>query len=279
VTADDTLPERIEDGARHSRWVGLSVRVGLVAYAVVHLLVAWVAIRLTFDHGSGAATGQGALAQLAGETTGRGVLAAMAASFVALTLWQLTAAAVGFRELSGWSRHLMRLGAVCRALTYAYFAWASSRLALAGSGGSGRSPESLTSRVLAAPAGPLILGAVGVAVAATGLVLAVFGWRRKFLPQLDQQARSRDRRVPIQLVGQVGYVVKGLALLVVGGLLVWAAGTQDPRKSGGLDQELYLLLGHRAGEVAVVVVGLGIGCFGLFLLARSRHLSHETLLS
>jgi hypothetical protein len=66
---------------------------------------------------------------------------------------------------------------------------------------------------------------------------------------------------------------------VIGVLLCWAAASHDPRKSGGLDQALRELVGNGLGRPAVVLVGVGIGCFGLYLFARSRHLNERTLTS
>ena len=277
--AEQNVAEQVEGNARRSSVLEWSVRVGLLTYGVVHLLIGWIAIRLILSSTQGSATSEGALAQLARDPLGRWTLAAMCWSFMTLVVWQGIAMAVGYRDCDGWSRHLMRAGAGGRAGVYAYFAWVCGKLALQGASESGRSPSSMTSRVLSAPAGPVILGVTGCVVAAIGLVLVVFGWRKSFVDQLDEKARNADRRIPIVMLGQVGYVVKGLAFVVIGGLMVWAAVAHDPAKSGGLDHSLYLLLGQTAGKVAVVVVGAGIASFGLYLIARSRHLHLDTLTS
>ncbi len=271
--------EEVDRGARHSDTLEWSVRAGLVAYGVVHLLVAYVALRLVYGHGGGSATGEGALAQLAGGPVGKATLGAMAVAFAALALWQLIAALVGYRDSEGWSRHLMRFGAASRVVVYGYFAVASARLVLEGHSGSGGSPDSMTARLMSAPAGTFLVAGAGLTTAGVGIGLVVFGLRKGFLGQLDEKARTAERRVPIVVIGQVGYVVKGLALVVVGALLCWAAVTHDPHKSGGLDQSLHELLGDRLGGPAIIVVGLGIGCFGLYLFARSRHLDQQGLTS
>jgi hypothetical protein len=241
--------------------------------------VALVAFRLVFGGQPHHATSQGALAQLAGDTLGKAVLGTMAVGFAALAVWQVVAGVVGYRDQDGWRRHAMRFAALCRVLTYGYFFIACARLAFEGQSGAGQSPDSTTARVMSAPAGPFLVAAAGLTAAGVGIGLVVFGLRRQFLDQLDEKARTADRRIPIVLLGQVGYVVKGVAFVIIGSLLCWAAWTHDPRKSGGLDAALHEVLGGRLGGPAVVVAGFGIGCFGLFLLARSRHLNEDTLTS
>lgn len=103
--------EQVDRGARNSPVLEASVRVGFVAYGAVHLLVAWIAVRLVLGSGSGQATGRGALAQLAGDSVGTATLPGMAVCFVALGVWQSIAAVVGYRDLAGWRRHMMRFGA------------------------------------------------------------------------------------------------------------------------------------------------------------------------
>src|SRR3954452_22047654 len=270
---------KVDRGARQSRLLDAAVRFGLLAYGSVHLLIAWVAIRLVFDRGAGSATGQGALAQLAMVPLGRVTLAALVCSFTALVVWQLIAASVGFRDHEGWTRRLMQVAALGRAGVYVWFGWASARLALQGASASAHSPQSATARLLHEPGGAALLVAVGLFTAVMGVVLAGFGVRKKFLVQFEPAARRTDWRLPIVVLGQCGYVLKGLAFVVVGLLLGWAALTRHRTKSGGLDQSLYELLGHGMGAVAVVVIGAGISCFGLYCFAWSRHLHREAITS
>lgn len=266
--------------ARDSDALAWAVRGGLVGYALLHLLVGWVAVRLVLTSAGGTATGRGALAQLAGEPSGRIVLAAMAVGFAALVVWQLIAAAVGYRDRDGWSRTVMRLGAVCRAAVWGYLAAATTVLAVGGGSAGGGSPSSTTATVMSWPAGAWLVALVGAVVAGIGVGLGIFGWRAGFVDQLDRHARARDgRRVPIVVLGRVGYLAKAAALEVIGVLLVWAAWTHDPHKSGGLDEALRELLGGSLGKAAIIVVAVGLGCFGLFLLARARHLNRESLTS
>lgn len=276
---EQATAEEVDRGARNSRTLDWAVRAGLVAYGVMHLLVTWVALRLAFGHGSGTATGEGALAQLASGVAGKATLLALGAGFAALALWQVVAGLVGYRDRQGWRRHLMRLGAASRVVAYGYFAVASVGLAVSGRSGQSQSPDSTTAKVMGAPGGVYLVWGVGLVAAGIGVGLVVFGVRKGFLGQLDAEARTTERRVPIVVLGQVGYVAKGLAFVVVGALLCWAAQSRDPHRSGGLDQALHELLGRTLGGPALVVVGVGIGCYGLYLFARSRHLAERSLTS
>ena len=275
-----TAAGRAERSVRHSDALAWAVRGGLVGYGALHLLVGWVAARLVFTPASGTATGKGALAELAGQTSGRVMLAVMAVGFAALVVWQVLAAAVGYRDSAGWARLAMRFAALCRAVVWGYLAFVTAQLAVVGGATGSKSPKSSTAAVMSWPAGPWLVALVGAVVAGIGIGLAVFGWRVGFLDQLDEQARSQGgRRVPIVILGRVGYVSKGVALVVLGVLFGWAAWTHDPRKSGGLDQALHELLGGTLGRAAIVVVAVGLGCFGLVLLARARHLNRDSLTS
>jgi hypothetical protein len=63
-------------------------------------------------------------------------------------------------------------------------------------------------------------------------------------------------------LGQVGYVAKGVALGVVGGLLSYATLTFDPQKAQGLDGALQTILAQPFGRFLLTAVALGFLAFG-----------------
>ena len=268
----------VERSARRSTTLDRLVRWGLVGYGVLHLVVGGLAAGIVA--GGDQPTSQGALAHLAAEPYGVPVLVVMAAGFAVLAGWQLIAGAVGYRRLDGLERGVMRAGAACRVATYGYLCFSLVHVAVSGGGGGGgSSPRRTSAGVLAQPYGRVLLGIGGLVVAGIGVGLAVYGLRRGFLDQLDQEARSKSRRIPIVLVGQIGYAAKGVAFVLIGGLVCWAAVSDNARKAGGLDQSLARLVQVPLGAVAVVAIGVGIACFGLYLFARARHLAPRTLTS
>jgi Domain of Unknown Function (DUF1206) len=271
-------PDRVERRARHSGTFAWLIRVGLAGYGLLHLLVAWLSVRVVLGSRSGAG-GRGALADLGDQASGLVAVIVLAGGLAVLAVWQAFAAAVGYRQDHGIHRTLARLAAGWRAGTYAYLAYSTFRISLTGGSAAGSSARSASAGVLAQPLGRIVLGAGGAIIVGVGAGLIVFGARRGFLDQLDDEARNSGRRVPIVTLGQVGYAAKGIAFAVVGLLVFWAAVTNDPRKTGGLDQSLERLTGAHWGSVAVVLVGTGIGSFGLYLIARAWHLRLSTLTS
>jgi hypothetical protein len=126
---------------------------------------------------------------------------------------------------------------------------------------------------MTAPAGKVLVAAVGLGNVSVGAYHAYKGLAEKFTKHLDGQATSGERRTPIVVLGKVGYAAKGAALGVVGLLFVVAAITHEAHKSGGLDQALTSLLGQPFGPVLVSAMALGLASFGLYCFAWARHLT------
>jgi hypothetical protein len=142
-----------------------------------------------------------------------------------------------------------------------------------GSSSKGGGTDSTTAKVMDWPGGQLIVGAVGLAIMAYGVSLVVRGWTEKFREHLDAQGQSgKDGSAYVKL-GKAGYIAKGIAIVLVGGLFVYAAATHEAKKSGGLDQALQTVLGYPFGQVLLIAIGLGIASYGVFCFARAKHLS------
>src|SRR3954453_12590830 len=77
------------DRAGNSDGLENLARVGLIAYGVVHLLIAWLALQLAWAGGGQSADQSGSLARLAEQPCGKPLLWVLALGLVALALWQL----------------------------------------------------------------------------------------------------------------------------------------------------------------------------------------------
>ena len=267
-------PVRAEQAGRRaddSDWMDRAVRIGLVSYGVVHLIIAWLALRLAFGDGGGSASSQGALQQVARTGVGQVSLWFAALGFVALVVWQSLEAVWGHRDEDGGKRVLKRVTSAAKVVLYASLALSSARSAMGSSSGGGGT-DGMTATVMGLPGGPVLVGAVGLGVLVVAGFLAYRGLSESFRSKLDSQGQTgKDGRAYV-LFGTIGYVAKGIALAVIGVLFLYAAVTHDPDKSAGLDQALHTMLEQPFGRPLLALVALGFGCYGLFAFAWARHL-------
>ena len=132
--------------------------------------------------------------------------------------------------------------------------------------------DGITAKLMSAPFGVFLVGAVGVGILVVAGFLVYRGLAEEFRDKLDVRGTVGKDGKAYVLLGKIGYVSKGLAIAVVGGLFIYAAFTHDPEKSGGLDQALRKVLQQPFGAPVLVVIALGFACYGAFCFAWARHL-------
>ncbi len=257
--------------ADNSETFDWAVRLGLVSYGVVHLLLAWLIGNLAFGERDGSASKNGALQQIRDEPWGTPLLWIMVLGFAALTLWQLVDAAAGHRSSEGRERVFKQGTSVVKAAIYAFFAYGAWKAGAHGSAGKDGT-EPFVAKVMGLPAGQLIVAGIGLTVVGWAGALIVSGITQKFRDHLSAEAHASDLSPAYVHVGTVGYVGKGAAILAVGGLILWAAATHDPDKSGGLDAAMKKILAQPFGSYLLLMIAAGLACYGLFCFARARHL-------
>ena len=252
-------------------------RVGLVAFGIVHLLVAWLAIQLAWSGGGGESADQsGAMATLAESPVGKPVLWIVAIGLIALAVWQ---AAEVLRWKSGWSasgkertKALRKSGnALVKAIVYVALAVLAIRFATGNGKSSSSSQQETTAGVLGWPGGQWLVGAAGLILIGVGAWHVRKGLNKHFLKQIDTSGASPSAIRLVTRLGQIGFPGKGIALVGVGGLLVWAAVTFDPSKAQGLDGALHGVLELPFGKILLTLIAVGIAAFGAFCFVRARY--------
>ena len=133
--------------------------------------------------------------------------------------------------------------------------------------------NSLTAQLMSAPAGQLLVGALGVGIVSVGVFLG--------LPRAGGEVHGAARlakRGPataapaIEWLGKVGYLGKGAGLAAVGMLFVTAAVRHQPKQCGGLDVALRELVRQPFGPYLLTAVAVGFAAYGLFAMVWARHL-------
>ena len=242
-------------------------RLGFVVVGVIHLLIAWIALRVAWGIGGGTkkADTSGALQTMSSSGTGTVVLWVCVLGFLLLAVWQLLEAAVGHGEASD------RAKSGAKGVTYLVFAWTTFKVAQGTNSSAEKQTEDFTAGLMGSPGGRLLVGVVGLVVLGIAGYHVYKGWTKKFLEGVDTSQAGPSARRWIERSGQVGYPAKGVALMIVGGLLTWAAITFNPKKAAGLDAALRSVLDVPFGKVLLTLVALGLVAFGVFCFFRARY--------
>jgi hypothetical protein len=252
-------------------------RIGLLAYGVVHLLVAWLAIQLAWFGGGGKSADQsGAMSTVAESPVGKPLLWVIAAGLVALAAWQ---AAEVLRWRGQWSASgkarakavQKSAKALVKAVVYAALAVLAIRFATGSGQSSSQQQQQTAAGVFGWPAGRWLVGAAGLVLIGVGVYHVYKGLAERFLKEIDTSEASAKARRLVSRLGAVGFPGKGIALAGVGVLLTWAAVTFDPEKARGLDGAMHAILDLPFGQILLTVVALGIAAFGAFLFVRARY--------
>jgi hypothetical protein len=262
--------EEVGRQADQSDWIDTAVRFGLLVYGLVYLLIAWVAVQLALGDYHGAVT-KGAFRTLAEQPFGAVLLVVVAVGMLLLVLWRLLDAAVGHREKDGLDRWRLRGYDLAKAVLYGGIGYKAVKTGLGDT--SGNSSRTATARLMDLPLGVWIVGAVGIGVAIYGASQAWRGLSEKHREHLAAEGRTGTDGSAYLLLGKIGYVAKGTAFVLVGSLFVYAAVDHRPKRSGGLDAALFKLLEQPYGKWLLLAMAAGLACYGLFQLARARHLS------
>ncbi|WP_226760955.1 DUF1206 domain-containing protein [Arthrobacter sp. SO3] len=252
----------------NSRWLEPVARAGFAVSGILHFLIGVVAIRLAMG-GQGEADVSGAVGQLAGQPAGPLLLWSCFAACVALAVWQASDAIFDFEHLPVKKKAAKKAKAALQAVVYAGLAVTLASFAIGAGKDHSSSTSDFTASVMKAPGGYLLLLAVGAAVAIAGVVYAIRGFRQSFTKYLRLPAAEKARMAVIVL-GVVGYAAKGIALLLVGLLVIIATIKVHPEESTGLDGGLKALRDQPFGVYMLAAVGIGLICYGVFMMVRAK---------
>jgi|tagenome__1003787_1003787.scaffolds.fasta_scaffold20903703_2 hypothetical protein len=246
-------------------------RIGFIGYGLVHLAVAWLAVQIALGHPGGTGDQSGAFRYLAERPFGRFLLVAIIIGLIAMAVWQLLLAVVGHREERGFSRTAERFASLARAVIYGALAWTAYQVVEGAEPSNAAQQESTTAGLMARPWGHPLVGLAGLIVVAVGLGMIWYGWRKKFERRLMVSRMSARHRGLAAHLGQAGYVAKGVAFGIVGGLLLDAAVSDNPARSRGLDAALHLLVEQPYGALLLMLVAVGFAAFGIYCFFQSRY--------
>lgn len=242
-------------------------RFGLGLDGVLHLFIGGLALQIAWNGPDEPADQSGALTKIVDQPAGSSVLWFFVVGFGCLGLMQ---AAIVAKRHGAVEDH----GPVGRSQAVAIGFWYVALAVLAGSyavgSEAGDSGNDVTARVFGWPAGPFIVGTIGLAVAGVGLYHGWKGLRQNHRGDMHRLDRAGAGGEALVRLGQFGYLAKGAALTLTGVLVILAAAQHDPTDATGLDHGLRTLAWQPIGAVLLTVIGFGLVAFGGYLIAMMR---------
>lgn len=242
----------------------IMARMGFVVSGLLHIMIGWIALRVATGSGGGEASNSGAMAQIASSPGGQIILWIMTLGLVALGLWRLASILMA-------TENKEKVKGAVLGIVFLVLGFSSMTFARGGSSSDGQKSASMTSKILEAPGGKIIIVVGGLVVIGVGIYGIVKGATRKFVKDLEAGARRGNVGTGITVAGTVGYIARGIAFLVLGGLVIWAGLSADARKAAGMDSALRTIGEQPFGAILLILTALGFMLYGLYSIARAKY--------
>ncbi|MBB3603667.1 hypothetical protein FHT40_003328 [Mycolicibacterium sp. BK556] len=268
--ADNAVHGAVRSATRN-RSFEIAARTGYSVSGILHLLIAYIIVRLPFGS-SGDADQSGALATLAAQPGGKIALWLTAAGLVALALWRVAEAVLGShptepgREHDGAYDLFDRAKSVGLAMIYAGIALAAVKFANGGGQSNSAQNTGLTAELLQSYWGKALLLIAAAAIVGIGGYHIYKGLSTKFEDDLTV-AGGGPLITPL---GIAGYTAKGVVLGGAGILLVVATVTADPSKGAGLDAAVKSLGEAPFGKALLIAAAVGFAAYGAYCFVLAR---------
>lgn len=269
-----------------NRWVERLAKLGYAAKGLVYLLVGALAGLAAWQVEGRPIGTRGALRTIVAQPFGRYLMATVAVGIVGFILRRFLQTLVeeeGTAETAEeHQRRRKRVVQIARRIGYAMsgifhigIALTTVRLLLGwgvrGTDGT-REVQDWTSFLLAQPFGVWLVALAGLIVIGVGVGQLYLSYTGNFRRDLKWAEMTRKPRQWALYSGRVGYAARGLVLLIVGGFLVQAAWTTDPRQARGLGAALEALEGQPFGAWILAAVAAGLFAYGVYMMVAARYL-------
>ena len=250
-------------------WVARS---GYAARGVVYLIIGVFAFMAGIGSGDTVGT-KGAIQQLLGQPFGETLLWIMVVGLVAYVAWRLTQAVTDPEGHGTNAKGLMiRAGLIGGAVAYTLLALftlgllGSSIGESAGSGGGGSGSSDFLSGLLGWKYSNYLVYVVALVPLGVGIAHIIKGWKAKFEKYFYASEQVMRWVRPIS---RAGLIARGVAFLVVAGMLFTSGTRYEPTNPPGLEDALNALQNLPFGTFWLSLVGLGLVAFAVYSFSEA----------
>jgi hypothetical protein len=244
-------------------WLVALAKAGYGARGLLYAIIGGLAFLQAIGKGGESTDSEGALEELFSAPGGVAILWFIAVALVGYAIWRLIQSIL---DADGHGQDakgvVVRGGLLVSAVTHLILAYTAAKMAMnTGSSSGGDSKESLVATMLGWPGGPWIVGLVGLAIAGAGIAHWIKAYREKYKQHFDVDAETMSKLNPIC---RFGLAARGVAFLIIAGMFIYAASTQDPDKAGGLKDVFSALSQQAFGPYLLGIMAAGLIAFGAY---------------
>ena len=268
-------PPNVQHHARaaaSSETVEKIARIGFLTKAVLYVIIGVVAIQAAFEGGQ-AEGSKGVMQMIAEQPFGRFLLGATMVGLFAYALYRAVEAVLDpWGRRTDENRIAKRIGyGVSAAIHASLGIWAASFLWGTGGGAGSGGKQAWTAKLLAAPGGQFLVGAIGVAVLGVALYQVHKAYKQKFMENFDRSHMSQKEVKAARGVGIAGLTARGVVFAIMGWFLIRAAVRFDPNQVEGLGGVLRSIATAGYGPWLLGLVALGLLAYGIYCAFMARY--------
>ncbi|MDQ3441613.1 MAG: DUF1206 domain-containing protein [Planctomycetota bacterium] len=265
---------RVEDAVREAGPVLRAMaRLGFFSKGIVYMTLGVLALLAALDRGGSTTDQRGAMRTILHQPFGRTMLAVGGAGLIGYALWRLIQALLDPEHAHGTGpKELGRRAArFISGVAYGGLGVAAWRMVLQGERDDSGRTQDWTASLMAQPAGPWLVGAIGAVVIGAGAWHIYKAWKTKIGDKLVLDKWGAKMRDWIIRFGRVGYAARGVIFCVIGGFMIVAATRHSPREAKGVGQALQHVEGMSYGWIMLAAIAIGLIAYGVFQLVEARY--------
>lgn len=254
-------------------WLEPLARFGYASKGIVYAVVGILAVQAAVLGGSTPDGSKSAVHAISGGVFGQMMLALVALGLFAYVAWKLAQVVFDPDDVADEKLgQIRRFGRLVSVISYgAVGVYAAKTVVGAAAGSGGDTKQTMVAQLLELPAGPWIVGAVGLIVIGIGLNQARRAYKASFL---DKYRIDSSKRQIAKRVGQAGLGARAVVFAIIGGFVISAAWQSDASETQGLGGALDTLAAQPYGTWLLALTAIGLVAYGVHcgFKARYRHI-------
>jgi hypothetical protein len=254
----------------HRQYMQWLARIGYAARGLVFVIVACFTSIAAVDAHTQPVDGKDALRALLAQPFGSALLIVVSTGLLCFAIWReaqsiLDADGLG-SDAKGLARRVVYGAAGLFYLAFAFVAL--STLVGIRTSSTERVVHDWTGWLLSQPFGDVAVGAIGIAIIATGVCIGVAGVRPAFRNRIALKAKPRRWVIAL---GRAGYLTRAAMISLIGLFLVFAALHANAHEATGLAGALLAIKRQTYGAALLAVTAAGLLAFGAYGLAEALY--------